>query len=197
MRFILLAPGPSLNYKDLNYITSDDTLIYINGAIRIRNKLKEGIVYSSDPKWYRVENPDPSLFTEMLCPFYTNGIATLIPGRRGTGITLNNLKLGSSSGYAAVNLAALMGASVIHLHGYDMGKKNNKAHFFGDYSEALHKNSPYEKFIKDFEGAREQLEKLNIEVYNLTPDSNLKEFKTQDNNNEKKLQELRGAYESL
>lgn len=172
MKYLICCPGPSLTQEDVNYGKSKaDVTICCNGAATYCRGFD--ILYSSDPRWFRKINPDPTDFGELLCPFETGGIAELIQAERGRGFNNNLLHLGHSSGFAAVGLALLRGAKEIYLLGYDMGKVNNKAHFFGDYPEVLVKESPYEKFIMDFVVSKDDLELFSATITNCTTGSNL------------------------
>jgi hypothetical protein len=176
MKFLITAPGPSLDKEEINYAYSRvHSCIHINSSIDL---ISHGdICYSSDPAWFRYFKPEFLRFNEMLCPFDSDGHSTTIPYERGTGFSNKTLHLGHSSGFAAVSLALLRGAKEIYLLGYDMGyNKNNDAHFFGDYPEALHKKSPYKKFIEDFEVSKKDLDLFGATIFNCTINSAMDTF---------------------
>jgi len=73
---------------------------------------------------------------------------------------------GKNSGYQAVNLAYLMGATQIFLLGYDMGC-SGKTHFFGDHPDAVGNRRNYSQYIRHFDTIKE------IEVINLSRETAL------------------------
>ena len=97
-------------------------------------------------------------------------------GAGNKGLGRNKLHHGSNSGYQAINMAYLLGASKIILLGYNMGRPNGKAHFFGDHPEGL-RNGHYEAYIKHFTRLAEDLAREGVEVINCTPDTLLTQFK--------------------
>ncbi len=82
----------------------------------------------------------------------------------------------SNSGFAALNLAACLGANPIYLLGFDMkGKNGRQAWWHGGYPDNQ-RDGVYPVFIKDFERSVDELKKRNIEVINLNDDSELRCF---------------------
>lgn len=85
---------------------------------------------------------------------------------------------GNNTGYAALNLAFLLGASPIYLLGYDMGSKvpGRTHHHSGHPSK--HEPSVFEGFAKIYKTAARCIGDPD-RVVNLNPGSNLKAFKFQ------------------
>lgn len=79
---------------------------------------------------------------------------------------------GKNSGYAALNLAACLGANPIYLLGYDMKKEGDKTHWHDGHPEAMPEHVP-ETYKKQFFPASKELAKKNIRVINLNPKSGL------------------------
>lgn len=80
---------------------------------------------------------------------------------------------GSNSGFQALNLAILGGASRILLLGYDMQESGGKSHWFGDHPGTLKRTSPYAVFRKAFEDAADQIARLGVEVINCSRETSL------------------------
>jgi hypothetical protein len=77
---------------------------------------------------------------------------------------------GSNSGFQAVNLALLKGATQVVLVGFDMRVVAGRRHFFGDHPEPLHNRADYNSFIAPFEIASR---KGALPIVNATPGSAL------------------------
>ena len=71
------------------------------------------------------------------------------------------LNTGCNSGYAAINLAYILGSKEIHLVGYDMDLKDN---------------SQYQFWAKAFDTMLPQLNAKGIKVYNHNPQSHITAF---------------------
>jgi len=82
---------------------------------------------------------------------------------------------GTNSGYAALNLAACLGASPIFLLGFDMKRDGQKTHWHNGHPRVMPEDQPV-KFKKRFQIAAKTLAKANIAVINLNPDSALECF---------------------
>ena len=97
----------------------------------------------------------------------------LVRGRAGAGFSTDQsyINYGSNSGFQAVNLALLKGATKIVLVGFDMRVVNNKTHFFGSHPPGLRDNTQFQGFIKAFEQT-----KPTVPIINATPGSALKCF---------------------
>jgi hypothetical protein len=82
---------------------------------------------------------------------------------------------GNCSGFQAINLAILFGATRIILVGFDMRVVNGQRHFFGDHPAPLGNACQYEHFLPAFEAAARTLPR-HISIVNCTPGSALKCF---------------------
>lgn len=101
----------------------------------------------------------------------------LVRGRQGVGFSTNPdlIHYGSNSGFQAVNLAVLKGATKIVLVGFDMREVEGKRHFFGDHPAGLRNHGEYRNFIRAFEQATPP-----VPIINATPGSALKCFPMMD-----------------
>jgi hypothetical protein len=104
-----------------------------------------------------------------------NGIEAL-EGAHSSGLGKKVLHYGSNSGYQAINLAYLMGATDINLLGYDMGQTGGKNHWFGNHPNGL-TNGNYESFIPRFDSLAADLVKEGVRVTNYTRVTKLNQFK--------------------
>lgn len=81
---------------------------------------------------------------------------------------------GNNSGYAAINLAYLLGAKRIILLGYDMKNDGKRGHYHDGYPVPVTGNNIYkDQFIPGFQIIADMLKQKNIEVYNASMTSAL------------------------
>lgn len=81
------------------------------------------------------------------------------------------LHRGKNSGYQAINLAYLLGATVIILLGYDM---RGSGHFFGHHPAPLRRCRDYSAFVARFRTIDPS--QHGIRIINCTPDSGVDAF---------------------
>lgn len=84
---------------------------------------------------------------------------------------------GCNSGYHAINLAILFGATPIILTGFNMQRVDGKPHFFGDHPAPLRNDTTYSSWVPFFDKAKEMLPR-HIRIVNATPNSAIKCFET-------------------
>lgn len=85
----------------------------------------------------------------------------------------NTINTGGNSGYQAVHLAASWGASRILLLGYDLQQTGGKEHHYGKHRNRLHNGSGFKDWIQRFKPLITDLNKMNIQILNLTRQSAL------------------------
>ena len=73
---------------------------------------------------------------------------------------------GGNSGYQALNLAYLLGATRILLLGFDMSMEGKKRHWFGDHPEGIGLSSNYNNFITYFKTINPA--EYGIEIWNVS-----------------------------
>lgn len=98
----------------------------------------------------------------------------LVAGRdshEGFSLDPDCIHYGSNSGFQAVNMAILLGATRIILVGFDM----RGTHFFGKHPKGLRNATSFVNFIRAFERAAKYLPK-HITILNATPGSALRCF---------------------
>lgn len=82
---------------------------------------------------------------------------------------------GNNSGYAAINLAYLLGAKRIVLLGYDMHNDGKKGHYHDGYPVPVTGDNIYrDQFIPGFQILADLLKQKKVEVYNASMTSSLK-----------------------
>lgn len=181
-----LATGPSLNRDDCEYVRGKCRVIAVNDAHRLAPWAD--VLYSSDRLWWPHYKGVPT-FAGMKygvgsgqrksnqirqCP----DVRVLRnDGYSGISTDPTALRTGRNSGYSAVNLAVLFGASRILLLGYNMGYPGGKAHFFGNHPTGLPQHEYlYPSFRKSFDTMVQPLKELGVEVINCTEHTSLTTF---------------------
>lgn len=167
---VCLGCGPSLTAADVDYCRGKATVIAVNDAHRLAPWAD--VLYSSDQRWWEHYRGVPEFKGLRF------GVAPLRPAAGWGVVVLKNtgdagieplatgLRTGRNSGAAAINLAVHLGAKRVVLLGYDMGRTNGKAHWFGEHPEKLRAASPFGTFIAMFERMVGPLEQLGVEVVN-------------------------------
>ena len=89
-----------------------------------------------------------------------------IRGEQLDGLGRDCIHFGGNSGYQAINLAYLMGASTVTLLGYDMGNTNGLSHWHGDHPGHLKKQLPINLWLSKFPALADDLKAEGVRVIN-------------------------------
>jgi hypothetical protein len=173
----LIGGGPSLSEFNWNWLKGKKT-IAINKAILTYPAAD--VLYWTDSRfymWYKKEVDEFKglKFTIRHHISYANDINIIKKGDR-FGLDESGLSLchGNNSGYAAINLAYILGAKKIILLGYDMKNDGVKGHYHDGYPVPVTGDLVYkEQFLPGFDTLAERLNKKGIKVYNASMYSEL------------------------
>lgn len=102
-----------------------------------------------------------------------------IHGESSPGLGRDKLHYGNNSGYQAINLAYLMGATRIVLLGYDMQYTGGKKHWFGDHPTGF-TNGNFIEYVKHFTPLARDLKAEGVEVINCSRETALTQFERAD-----------------
>lgn len=149
-----VGTGPSLTRGDVNYLRGRVNVIAINDAHRLAPWAD--VLYGCDYKWWHWHGGVPEFrgakFTQDPRAAEEFGLRW-IESKVGEGLSDDPgiIHQGMNSGFQAINLAYLMGATRIILLGYDMQfGPNNEAHYFGDHPDKVRSNyEPWQKFFHE------------------------------------------------
>lgn len=100
------------------------------------------------------------------------GLEPLV-GTDGAGLGRKLAHWGSNSGYQAINLAYLLGASRIILLGYDMQRTGGQAHWFGEHPKGLHQGANYTAWAPLFHPLAADLKAEGVDVINCSRETAL------------------------
>lgn len=181
---IVAAPGPSLTpevVEKLREVKDRYAIIGVGDAYRIIDFLDEH--YACDARWWKVHGTEvnrlrPNLRSWCHDEEGTKYGALQIHGKGDPGFSTNPaiIHYGANSGYQTLNLCYLWGFSKMILVGYNMKRVNNQSHFFKDRHKSLSLDSPYTRFVKNYETIQKD---IRDKIINCTPDSALTAFKKQ------------------
>lgn len=186
---IVAASGPSLT-KDVAWAARKARwfgpyrIVCVNDAYKL---FPNGdVLYACDAEWWDVHEGAPEFNGERWSshdPKKGSGNdkakaaekwgLNLVLGTHKQGFSRdpNVIHYGQNSGFQAVNLAILRGATKIVLVGFDMREVNGHRHFFGQHPSPLRNSGDYRNFIRAFEQANSP-----VPIINATPGSALKCF---------------------
>lgn len=191
-RCFIIGGGPSL--KDFNWnLLKGELSIGINKAIQ---KIDPCILFSMDERfwtWYfdRVLDEDTlqsidnykgyKVYMKTGSRYINRGEiyhTDIYRERDSISPSLKEgLGHGANSGYAALNLAIILGANPIYLLGFDMhGDAQGKQQWFHDGYPSVYEYDVYSCYRRHFENAAEAILKGGTKVINLNPASALKCF---------------------
>jgi hypothetical protein len=180
---IVAATGPSLTPEVAEQCRYAQ-VIAVNDAYKLMPWA--AILFACDAKWWNVHNGCPGFTGEKWSTHGKDNDKTDVAERYGVrcvrgshepGFSYNPsvIHYGSNSGFQAINLAILLGATVIKLVGFDMQSVGGKRHFFGNHPAPLSNFATFETFIGNFRKSARTLPK-HIKIINCTPGSALKCF---------------------
>lgn len=177
---VVAATGPSFNAQVARECCIFN-MIAVNDAYRLAPWAE--VLYACDASWWDVHKGCPDFHGEKWSSHdnetnnktkcaKTYGLH-LVPGHKSNRFSLDDtVSYGSNSGFQAINLAILFGATYIVLVGFNMCKVNGKRHFFGNHPEPLRNAVSYEDWLEIFTEAASNLPE-GIRIVNATPDSAL------------------------
>lgn len=173
MLVVCLGGGPSLSRADVEACRHCLT-IAINNSIDLAPWAD--VCFAADFSWWDARRGLPYYrgLRVGMEPWSSNAYPAvrrfLNAGPTGLSRDPERLCTGQNSGYAAINLAVLMGATAILLLGYDMQPAADGTHHWHPaHPGDRHPN--YRRCIAAFDTLKEPLTQLGVQVYNCNPSS--------------------------
>jgi hypothetical protein len=183
---VVVATGPSLTaevaarVRRARWPEETCRVVAVNDAFRLLPYAD--ILYACDEKWWRIHidavrktfhgerwtSHDPHGSNDKRNVPEDWGLKFVAGSHGGVFSTdPRRIAYGSNSGFQAINLALLKGATRVVLVGFDMG---GRGHFFGDHPEGLHNRDDYRAFLPEF---RDAARHCRVPIVNATPKSAL------------------------
>lgn len=171
----IVASGPSLNQVEVDKLKGKARVIAVNDSWRLCPW--GDILYAADRAWWQhhdyVKQFDGERWTQQQGHRAWRQEATdagllVIDSTHSGSFSFDSsiIHTGKNSGYQALNIAVLLGATRILLLGIDCTTFDGKIHWFGDHPPALNKMSPYAIFNQEFKKASVALGQAGIDVIN-------------------------------
>lgn len=180
---MVAAPGPSLTPKVADEVTATGWHVVVcQDAWRLLPNAD--VLYGCDAKWWHYHkgtdfagekwssHNDKEHADKKFDVAEQYGV-NLVAGYSGAGFSIdpNHIHYGDNSGFQALNLAILFGATYIVLVGYDMRVVSGKAHFFGSHPNGLYQREEYGSFARKFTDPPD-----GVTIINATPGSALTQY---------------------
>lgn len=186
--FVCIASGPSLTAEDVNFVRGKARVIVVNASYALAPWAD--VLHCADAgpfKWYWAKGPKgyESLTMEAFQGLKFSltdrsrrfhGVKILGRGPSdGLSLDPRRICLAGNSGYQAINIAVLMGASRILLLGYDMGcGPNNQRHWHAHHPNR--NQHTYRTWQRCFPALVEPLKKTGVEVINCSRETRIECF---------------------
>lgn len=179
----IFASGPSMTAAIADSLRGKLRAIAVNDQFRLAPWAD--VLYAADFQWWHhANNRDALEFAglKVTVSFATlwDQVLRLNPGpQSGLSFSADTLVTCQNSGFQAMNLAALFGATRIYMFGFDMRKVNGRHHNFGDHPHGLIQDAAkFAEWINLITLSATEFARAGVEVFNCTPQSALKCFPT-------------------
>jgi hypothetical protein len=141
------------------------------------------VIYGSDLKWWRHYMPQAAALPGRKISLHIgqpiSGVDCLWPSSHVFDERPSYLSTGGNSGYAALCLAAKLGATRVLLYGYDMGLRSGRMRRH-EYPANLNSRPRFAHWIPRFNSLAPYLKGRGVAVVNCTPGSALSCFPFED-----------------
>ena len=185
---VCIASGPSLSDRDIEIVRNareaDRCRVIVVNRSYERARWAD-ILYGADVSWWRAAANAPGFHGLKVCVEEIEFRDVLVLGYRdeahGLSCDPDALHCGGNSGYQAVNLAVLLGASTVALLGYDMrfGPHGEK-HWHPDHVGRNPEDKVLARWAREFETMLPDLERAGTKVVNCTATSAIECFSFAD-----------------
>lgn len=138
-----LASGPSMCAEDAQAVRGRGQVIAIGNTGELAPFAD--ILYSADAAWWRYYGSRHAGLTGRRVALAQSNLPAGVEGlpyRTAPGLGVDMLHSGQNSGFQAINLAFLEGASTIVLLGYDMRHTGGRHHWHADHPPPLGNFNP-------------------------------------------------------
>jgi len=175
----IIGGGPSLKDFDWKRLAGKK-VIAINRAFQVLPEAD--VLYWTDARFYRwyKEGIDRFNGLKVTCRVISDNPGNIIVLKANSAPSIDMrpdfISSGNNSGFGAINLAVKLGAKRIYLLGYDMVSREKETHWHSGY-DVSHNHSIYTKMTAQIGMLPDELKKLNVEVLNANPNSNMTVFR--------------------
>jgi len=174
----LIGGGPSLKDFDFSRLKGKFTI----GVNKCYEKIIPDLLYFSDSCFYDWYKPEidalkcekASIANTLKQPF--NIIKLGCTGETGLEMRFGNVRHGSNSGHAALNVTYHLRPKQVFLLGFDMKQEDNNTHWHSGYQDKKRSSGPLfsaNKWIENFKTVSVHYRNVNFKIWNCNPESNL------------------------
>lgn len=184
---VIIASGPSLRQEDCNLVRqwrngNDRRVIVINTSYQLAPWAD--ILYACDGRWWKqyhkaVKSFAGQRWTQDALAVKEFADLHYVPSESGPGLSRKpgTINQGQNSGYQALGLTYLAGASKAILLGYDMSNWKQLNHWHPDHPRGMHSFPQYAVWLNNFARLAKDLQDSGLEVVNATRRTALKCFR--------------------
>jgi hypothetical protein len=169
--FFILASGHSMTQEQAAAVRGLGTVIAINRTYELAPWCD--ILYGCDAKFWQYYPDALDCPARKISVEFDHPEVERWPYSESPGLGLYKLHSGRNSGYQAINLAYLLGATRIVLLGYDM----HGEHWHPQHKPPLSMIQNFRDWVPRFDQMARDLKKQNVSVLNCTPGTRLKVFR--------------------
>lgn len=178
----VIACGPSVRQVDVDRLKGRARVIAVNDSHTLCPWAD--MMYAADQRWwrhheyvvgFRGERWTQHQGTKEWPEEARKAGINVIQSTNKTGISFDSKQIytGWNSGFQALNLAVIQGASRVLLLGVDLAALGGRRHWFGDHPGRMNRDSPFAEFRRRFTLAAPALEEAGIGVVNCSLRSTL------------------------
>jgi hypothetical protein len=185
---VVIASGPSLLPEDVDWCCGKAKVIVVSNNWRLAPWAD--VMYAADKKWWDYHADTVEFSGEKWCGMdeaanahglkYLRVLNQKEAPKTNESFSFNPAGVhrgGGNSGFQAVNMALLRGASTVYLLGFDMQATGGRRHWFGDHPGKLHQpSSDYAAWRNAMDTAASSLP-AGVEIINCTRQTALKAYR--------------------
>lgn len=181
-RWFVLASGPSQRYADVQRVRGLGTVCAVNRMVFMAPWAD--VLYAADPPWWELHRPrlkQIQFSGRKVCikpRAKSYGATEIYPAESAKleGLGRTAIRQGGNSGYQAINLAYLDGATEIVLLGFDCGYTYGKRHVHEDYPHPFNNAGGVDHWLPRFKYLADDLRSEGVRVVNCTRETRLECF---------------------
>jgi hypothetical protein len=180
-KWVVIASGASLTQEDVDYCKGRAAVLCVNNAYQLAPWA--AALYACDAQWWNHYNPrflgrKITASNERLHGDLQTQVERIeAVNREGISQEAGVVHTGGNSGFQAVNLAYLWGATHIYLLGFDMQETNGKKHFFGAHPQPLQNTAHWHIMAKRMDAVAMDYAAAGVTVINCTRETALKAYR--------------------
>lgn len=177
--FVCIASGPSLTAADVEAVRGRARVVVVNNGLLLAPWAD--VLWATDARWWKWHAARVATFGGLKFSLSFGG--PKLPsdvhvlrnaGYSGWSTDPSAVYHGKNGGFAALQLAALLGAARVLLLGYDMQRTGNRDHWHGDHPYKM--PNPYRSWVRAFTDNAPAMRAAGLKVVNCSRETALECF---------------------